>query len=204
MPEQKAPVVEAQKEQDTRSSITVYPVKIKSWRMKGIACLRIAFGFIWLMDASLKWSLAFQQVFVTHVVEVSQGQPPLIHAWLSFWIALLGTHPLIFARLENSVETALALSLLFGIFSNASYVLGMLLAFGIWSVGEGFGGPYYIGHNTDIGSAITYVIVFGLLFCVSAGRYYAFDIWLTPRLGPFGVLAAGKIRPEERSDEPFL
>ena len=106
---------------------------------------------------------------------------------------MVSTNPLLFARLLATTETAIAVLLILGLLSNLSYVVGILLALGIWSTAEGFGGPYKPGESTDIGTAIIYAIVFAILLFVSAGRYYGLDQWLTPRLGRLGFLASGTI-----------
>jgi thiosulfate dehydrogenase [quinone] large subunit len=104
------------------------------------------------------------------------------------------TNPLLFARILASTETALAVFLMLGLLSNLTYVVGIILTLGIWSTAEGFGGPYKPGESSDIGTAIIYAIVFGVLLFVSTGRYYGLDQWLTPRLGRWGFLASGTLR----------
>jgi hypothetical protein len=66
-------------------------------------------------------------------------------------------HTTCFQVLDAPVgETAIALALIFGLFSNLTYVNGALLLVIIWTKAEGFGGPYTAG-STDIGAAIIYV-----------------------------------------------
>lgn len=126
----------------------------RSSRWKKIGILRIAFGLIWGIDAWLKWQPAFQNTFVDQVSAAKDGQPALIQQWISFWAALVSANPLLFARLEASTETALAIFLVFGVFSNLTSIVGMFLSLGIWSIAEGFGGPYVPGHSTDVGTAL--------------------------------------------------
>lgn len=167
------------------------------WRTRAIACLRVVFGLIWAVAAWLKWQPAFQQAFLAQINQASDGQPPTIQAWIAFWSHLISLNPLLFARLEASTETALAILLILGLFSNLSYVVGILLTLGIWAIPEGFGGPYQPGQTTDIGTALPYALLFGMLLVVSAGRYYALDSWLTPRLGRLGFLASGSLHNHE-------
>jgi len=89
-------------------------------------------------------------------------------------------------------ELALALALIFGVFSNLAYLGGTILAFVIWSTAEGFGGPYVTG-STDIGAAIIYVFVFSLLYLTRAGQHYGIDRWLGKRLGRYAFLASGPV-----------
>lgn len=167
------------------------------WRARAIACLRVAFGLVWVVAAWLKWQSAFQQSFLAQINKASDGQALAIQAWISLWSHMVSFNPLLFARIEASMETALAVLLILGLFSNLSYVVGMLLTLGIWAIPEGFGGPYQPGQSTDIGTALPYALLFGVLLAISAGRYYALDQWLTPRLGRLGFLASGSLHARE-------
>lgn len=174
---------------------------IPTWRARAIAFLRIAFGLVWAVAAWLKWQPQFQNSFVSQVNGANEGQPQVIQTWISWWSTLISTNPLLFARIEASLETALAVLLILGLLSNLSYIVGILLTLGIWAVAEGFGGPYRPGQTTDIGTALPYALLFGMLIAISAGQYYSLDRWLTPRLGPFGFLAAGYMRHNEGERE---
>lgn len=168
-----------------------HPFSVHMWQAKAIASLRVAFGVAWAVAAWLKWQPAFQNSFVTQITGAQDGQPPIIQAWIAWWGNLIQMNPLFFARMEASLETALALLLILGLFNNLTCVAGSLLSLGIWSVAEGFGGPYKPGESTDIGTAFPYIILFVLLFVVSAGQFYGLDRWLTPRLGALNWLASG-------------
>jgi thiosulfate dehydrogenase (quinone) large subunit len=165
-----------------------------NWREKGIGISRIIFGLAWAVAAVLKWQPQFQQTFVDQVSGASAGQPAPIMGWISFWTNLVSVNPLLFARIEATTETAIAVFLIFGIFSNLTSVVGILLSLGIWSTAEGFGGPFIPGQSTDIGTAFAYAVLFAVLLCLSAGRYYGVDQWLTAKLGRLGFLASGSLR----------
>ena len=51
----------------------------------------------------------------------------------------------------------------------------------MWSVAEGFGGPYVPGTSTDVGSAIIYSLVFLALLLVDVGRF-SVDRWIVRRV----------------------
>jgi len=51
-----------------------------------------------------------------------------------------------------------------------TYSLGVLCGMFVWSVAEGFGGPYRRGTPTDPGAAIIYTLLLGALLLVAAGR----------------------------------
>jgi thiosulfate dehydrogenase (quinone) large subunit len=165
-----------------------------NWRERGVGIARIIFGLVYVVAATLKWQPQFQNTFVQQISAVSDGQPAPIQTWISFWTHLVSINPLLFARIEATTETAIAFFLIFGIFSNLTYIVGIFLSLGIWSTAEGFGGPYIPGHSTDIGTAFPYAILFAVLLFLSAGRYYGIDQWLTAKLGRLGFLASGSFR----------
>ncbi len=165
-------------------------VSISRWRADGIGIMRILFGVIWAIDAQFKWRPDFIVNFVNYLSAGQTGQPFLVKAWISLWVDLVKVDPTVFAYLAASAETALAIALILGIFSNLAYIGGGLLSLIIWSTAEGLGGPYVAG-STDIGAAIIYALVFALLFFSRAGLYRGVDKWLTPKLGSFSWMASG-------------
>ena len=159
------------------------------WRLKGIGVLRIVFGLAWAVDAWFKWQPDFVRGFTHYLTGARQGQPAWVKGWIGFWVDIVKVNPHLFAYIVAVAETAVAIALLLGAFSNLTYLVGSLLTLVIWTTAEGFGGPYVAG-STDIGGAIIYVIVFGGLFLSAAGLYLGLDRRLTPRLGRWGFLAS--------------
>jgi thiosulfate dehydrogenase (quinone) large subunit len=155
--------------------------------------LRVAFGLVWVFNAWLKWQPKFIASFPEKVSEAKEGQAPAVQSWIAFWTHLVSANLHLFAYLLATTETAIAVFLLFGLLTNLTCVVGILLSLAIWSVGEGFGGPYKFGDSTDVGTALPYALLFGVLLAIAAGRYYSVDQWLTPRLGRLGFLASGTI-----------
>lgn len=125
---------------------------------------------------------------------VADGQPGPIQAWIKLWVTIVNVNPSLMAYGFAVVETLIAFCLVLGVFSNLTYIVGIVYTLGIWSVAEGFGGPYTPGQSTDVGTALPYAVLFGVLLCISAGRYFAGDQWLTPRLGRWGLLASASLR----------
>ncbi len=166
------------------------PAALAGWRLQGIGVLRIVFGLVWAVDAWFKWQPDFINNFTAYLSGAQQDQPLLVHHWIGFWINVIKVDPNVFAYLVAIGETAVALGLILGVFSNLTNLVGVLLSVVIWSTAEGFGGPYTAG-STDIGAAIIYVLVFAGLFLSSAGLYLGLDRKLTPALGRLGILAAG-------------
>jgi thiosulfate dehydrogenase (quinone) large subunit len=165
-----------------------------NWQERGVGIARIIFGLVWAVAALLQWLPQFQNSFVAQVSAAKADQPGFIQGWISFWANLVSVNPLLFARMLATTESLIAVFLILGIFSNLTYITGIFLSLGIWSIPEGFGGPYIPGVTTDIGTAFPYVILFAVLLFLSAGRYYGLDQWLTSRLGRLGFLASGSLR----------
>ena len=160
------------------------------WRLNGIGLLRILFGIVWGIDAWFKWQPDFVNNFTTYLTGAQDGQPWPIHHWIGFWVNTVGIDPTFFAYAVAVGETAIAIALIVGAFTNLTTLVGVLLSVVIWTTAEGFGGPYHAG-STDVGAAIIYPLVFAGLFLSSAGLYYGIDRKLTPALGRFGYLASG-------------
>ena len=140
-------------------------------RLTGLAVLRIAFGAIWAVDASLKWQPAFQANFQQMLSDVAKGQPGFLGWWFALWQFVVSGRAPVFGILTASTETYLAVALLTGFARKVTYSVGILYGFFVWSVAEGFGGPYRPGTTTDVGAAIIYSLLFGALLLVDAGRY---------------------------------
>ena len=140
-------------------------------QLAGVAMLRIAFGAIWAIDAILKWQPAFQANFQQMLVDVAKGQPGFLGWWFGLWQFVISGRAPIFGILTATTETYLALALLTGFARKFTYSAGILYGLFVWSVAEGFGGPYMPGTTTDVGAAIIYSLVFGALLLVDAGRF---------------------------------
>lgn len=141
---------------------------------KSFAVLRIVFGFVWLADALLKWTPSFINNFTNYLADGAKGQPEAIHAWINFWIHTVSVNPHLFAIVVALAETAIAIGLIFGLFTKVAMSGGIVLALVIWTTAEGLGGPYMPG-STDIGTAIIYVLVFVALWLGRSWRECSID-----------------------------
>ena len=150
---------------------------------RSFAVLRIVFGLVWIIDASFKWNPAFLNNFTDYLTQGAQGQPTLVQAWIDLWVKSVSVDPHLFAIIVAVSETAIALGLIFGLFTEIAIAGGIAMTLVIWSTAEGFGGPYIAG-STDIGAAIIYAIVFVALWLGRCWRYYSIDSVLKKRL-PF-------------------
>ena len=136
---------------------------------KKFGILRVVFGFVWLVDALLKWMPPIRDHIVDILTQAQAGQPALEYAWIQFWVSIANIQPELFGIFIALVETLLALSLITGIFSRAALWSGILFSFLVWSVPQGFGGPYQPGV-TDIDSGIIYMLLFIALIIGHAWR----------------------------------
>jgi nitrite reductase (NO-forming) len=144
---------------------------LNSRRLTELAVLRIAFGVIWAVDASLKWQPAFRANFQQILSGVATGQPGFLNWWFSLWQFVVSGRAPVFGILTASTETYLAVALLTGFARRFTYSVGILYGLFVWSVAEGFGGPYMPGTTTDVGAAIIYSLLFIALLLVDAGRF---------------------------------
>ncbi len=166
------------------------PASLLTVRQRWLGILRIIFGVVWAVAASLKWQPAFIKGFADIVQGAMDGQPQPVKLWIAFWLSIIHINPSLFAYTIAITETVLALCFILGAFTNLACVAGILLSLGVWTVAEGFGGPYIPGQTVDVGTALPYAILCGVLLCVSAGQYYGLDRLLARRLGRFSFLAS--------------
>ncbi len=131
--------------------------------------LRITFGIIWLIDATLKWLPGFRASYMATIMGQADGQPGWLRWWFDFWIRTQHPQAVFFAYLVAVIETLIALALIAGFARKVTYLAAIAFSVLIWATAEGFGGPYTSGAS-DIGTAIIYVVVFAGLLALS---YYA-------------------------------
>jgi thiosulfate dehydrogenase (quinone) large subunit len=171
----------------------VPPASQLTARQRWLGILRILFGGVWAVAALLKWQPAFIKGFADIVQGAMDGQPQVVKLWIAFWLGIIHVNSTLFAYGVAITETLLALCFILGMFTNLACVAGMLLSLGIWTVAEGFGGPYIAGQTVDVGTALPYAILCAVLLCVSAGQYYGLDHLLACKLGRFSFLASSPV-----------
>ena len=110
----------------------------------------------------------------TYLANGAQGQPALVQAWINLWVRGVNVDPHFFAMIVALAETAIAIGLLFGLFTKIALGGGFAMTLVIWSTAEGFGGPYVPG-STDVGAAIIYALLFLALFSGRCWQQYSID-----------------------------
>lgn len=131
--------------------------------------LRITFGVIWLIDATLKWLPGFRASYMSVIMGEAQGQPGWLRPWFDFWINVQHPEAMFLAYLAAVIETLIAVALIIGFARKLTYISAIVFSLLIWGTAEGFGGPYTAGAS-DIGTAVIYAVVFAGLLALS---YYA-------------------------------
>lgn len=155
---------------------------MRTGQEKAFAVLRIALGSVWAVDAYFKWQPAFINNFTSYLTSAAEGQPSLVQAWIGLWVNGVGIDPHLFAVIVALGETAIAVGLIFGLFTKVAHLGGMAMSLVIWSTAEGFGGPYLPG-STDIGAAIMYFLLHLALWFGKSWRCYSIDSALRKKYG---------------------
>ena|SRR5271157_2274007 len=137
------------------------------WVDTAASGVRTAFGLVWAVDAYLKYQPAFLTGYLGIIQGAASGQPAWLAPWFNFWVNMISLSPDFFAWSTRIIETAIAISLLFGLGRKWMYLLSAIFSFIIWSVPEGLGGPYAQGA-TDIGTGLIYVLVFVALIVLDS------------------------------------
>ena len=140
-------------------------------REKGFAVVRIVFGLVWAVDAGLKWLPEIRLHIIDVLTQAQAGQPAFEQVWINLWVHVASIDPVVFGTCIAVLETVLALSLITGIFSRWVLYFGVFFSFLVWSVPQGFGGPYAPG-TTDIDSGLIYLLVFVLLILGEGWKKY--------------------------------
>lgn len=163
------------------------PVKGGWWNSKRpelTTALRLVFGLVWIIDGVMKFVWLGPGDVTDLVTGAGQGQPSWLQPWYTFWINAVTSDPGFVLYAVGLLELALGFALLLGFLRKTIYVSGILLSLFIWSIDEGFGGPYGPGA-TDIGAAIMYVFVFFallLLDTVPGSDKYSLDRLIVGRV----------------------
>ncbi len=149
---------------------------LKTW-------IRVVFGLVWAADGAFKFQPGVADSLSQMISDAGQGQPAWLAPWFQFWTQAVASNPAFFVTTIGLVELAVAFGLLLGFLRKIAYTGGLLLSLVIWSVPEGFGGPYG-PSSTDIGTGIIYAFVFLLLLIVNAAfgpSRYSVDYLLEKR-----------------------
>lgn len=115
--------------------------------------------FLWLQPSDV----------IKLIQNASQGQPSWLHPWYNFWTASLTSTPSAFLHCIGLIELSLGYALVIGFLRKTVYLCGIILSLMIWSIVEGFGGPYGPG---SVGAAIMYASIFVAIIIVERSSNY--------------------------------
>ena len=127
----------------------------------------IAFGILWAWDGYFKFAMNLYTYMPSAVQAAGVGQPAYLNGWFSFWYNLVAWNPMLFTWTVGVMELFLAFALIFGFARKVAYLGGIILSLIIWTVPEGFGGPYGSG-SLVLGAAHVYAIAFLVLIALNA------------------------------------
>jgi uncharacterized membrane protein YphA (DoxX/SURF4 family) len=151
--------------------MSIIQVTLDNWFVRHLSSLKVAmrvmFGVLWGIDGALKFQPGLPDAMVDMIKGAAQGQPGWLSPWFQFWSQTVSANPAFYVVSTGVVELALACALILGVLRKVAYGAGFLLSLVIWSVPEGFGGPYGPG-STDIGTGIAYAFIFLFLMIANA------------------------------------
>jgi nitrite reductase (NO-forming) len=176
------------------------------WTHTAAGAIRVAFGLAWGIDAYLKWQPDFYKNYLDYITSIISGQPQWLLPWFNFWNNIISMNPGLFAWLTRIIETVIAVGLLAGFARKWIYVLGGGFALLIWSIPEGFGGPYAPGA-TDVGGGLIYVFLFVALILMDymLGRSpYSLDYYIERKNPGWHVMAEWAPAFVLQQDVPYL
>ena len=127
----------------------------------------IVFGILWLYDGFFKFWNNLYIYMPSAIQSAGVGQPSYLNGWFSFWYHIVVSNPILFTWMTGILELSVGFALIAGFARKLAYFGGIILAFIIWSVPEGFGGPYGPGSLVT-GAADVYAISFLLIIALNA------------------------------------
>jgi len=153
--------------------ITALQSSLDNWFARNVDTLktvmRVIFGIVWAIDGAFKLQPGFADTFQSFISSAPSNQPAWLQGWFSFWASITSSNTTLFFYSVATIELGLAFCLIFGFLRKLAYTIGILFSLLLWSVPEGFGGPYG-PSSTDIGTGIIYAFVFIFLLIINATK----------------------------------
>ena len=153
--------------------ITALQSSLDNWFARNVDSLktimRVIFGIVWAIDGAFKLQPGFADTFQSFISSAPSNQPAWLQGWFSFWASITSSNTTLFFYSVATIELGLAFCLIFGFLRKLAYTIGILFSLLLWSVPEGFGGPYG-PSSTDIGTGIIYAFVFIFLLIINATK----------------------------------
>jgi nitrite reductase (NO-forming) len=156
-----------------------------------LVIMRVIFGTFWLIDGYLKLQPGMVQAFPSLIKSVASGQPAWLSGWFSFWENMTASNAAPAVYSIAALELVLGACLVIGLMRKLAYIVSFFYSLIIWSVPEGFGGPYGPG-STDIGTGIVYALVsllFLLIISIFGPSPYSLDYLIEGKIPGWKKLA---------------
>ncbi len=171
---------------------------LTSWRQRITVGVRVVFGCLWAINAWLTWHSAVQDTFAGYFTKAEVQQHPGL-AWISFWLHAVSLNPRLFAFILAAGEAGIAVGLLFGVLSNLTCLVGIMLSLCLCATAGGS-----VPGGNDDGVLIVYMLVFAGLFLGNAGSIFGMDRYIASMLGRWSFLAARppSVKPSPRAFRP--
>jgi len=170
-------------------------LRLDNWFVRNVTMLKVVlrsiFGIFWLIDGLLKFRPGVVEAFPDLVRSAADGQPAWLSGWFSFWASTTSSNPSFFVYSTGLLEVAIGACLILGLLRKLAYTASFFLSLVIWSVPEGFGGPYGPG-STDIGTGIVYSlasVMFLVINAVFGPSRYSLDIQIEKRFPSWKKIA---------------
>ncbi|MBX8636843.1 MAG: hypothetical protein KIY11_00545 [Thermoplasmata archaeon] len=156
----------------------------------------VTFGILWVWDGFFKFAMNLYTYMPAAIQAAGVGQPAYLNGWFSFWYHLIAWNPMLFTWMVGFMELALGVALILGFARKIAYFGGIILSLIIWTVPEGFGGPYGSG-SLVLGAAHVYAIAFLVLIALNAtfgSDIYTLDAYIGRKHNSWKRFA--EIRPD--------
>ena len=141
------------------------------WRrgVKFTKVVALIFGALWAIDGFYKFQNGLYLYLPARILQDAAGHPAFLNGWYSWWYSFVSANTMFAAYGTGVLELLIAFSLILGFARKIAYFGGIVLAMIIWSVVEGFGGPYGVGSVT-VGQSNIYAL--GMLFLIVFNSTY--------------------------------
>jgi nitrite reductase (NO-forming) len=155
----------------------------------------VLLGIALAIDGYLKFTSGYNNGQFLSDVQTSQANDPSwLSGWFSFWATQATNNSNAIVFTVGTFELLIGLALIFGFIRKFAYVGGIILTLLIWSIPEGFGGPYTVSGSaaTDVGTGIIYAIAFVGMLAISAAvgpNRYTLDYYIERRFPAWARIA---------------
>lgn len=126
--------------------------------------VQVSLGVLWIADGALQLQPAmFTGRFARNVIAAAgSGQPKPVHWLVTTAASVIGHAPVLFDSGFAAIQLLLGFALLFRRTTRLGLVLSIPWAFGVWAIGEGFGGIFGAG-STALSGAPGAALLYGAL-----------------------------------------